>query len=67
MSGAFTTNGVWEAQFFGHSNWLYTLERTTNFGSWTSISPAVQGTGGNMILEDTNTVAARAFYRVRVQ
>jgi hypothetical protein len=67
LSGAFTTNGVWQAQFFGHSNWLYTLECTTNFGSWTPVSPTLRGTEDDMILQDTNAVVAKSFYRVRAE
>jgi hypothetical protein len=67
LSGTFTTNGVWQAQFFGHSNWLYTLECTTDFGSWTQVSPTVRGTEEDMILQVTNAVAARVFYRVRAE
>ena len=67
FSGEFTTNGVWHARFFGHSNWLYTLESTTNFGSWTPVSPTMRGTDDDMIMQDTNTVAARAFYRVHAE
>jgi hypothetical protein len=67
LSGEFTTNGVWQAWFFGRTNWVYTLERTTDFGSWTPVSPTMRGTGEDMILQDTNTVAGRAFYRVQAQ
>jgi hypothetical protein len=67
LSGAFTANGLWQAQFFGHSNWLYTLECTTDFGSWTPVSPTLCGTEDDMILQDTNAVAARVFYRVRAE
>jgi hypothetical protein len=67
LSGAFTTNGVWQAQFFSRSNWQYTLESTTNFESWTSVSPTLRGTDGNLALQDTNAPTARAFYRVRAE
>ena len=67
LSGAFTTNGIWQAQFFGHSNWLYTLECTTNFASWTRVSPKLRGTEGDMILQDTNAIGARSFYRVHAE
>ncbi len=67
VSGGFTTNGLWQAQFFGRSNWLYTLERTTDFGSWVPAAPALPGTEDTMILVDTNAVTGKAFYRVRAQ
>ena len=65
LTGAFDTNGNWAARFFSHSNWLYTLERMTNFGSWTSVSATLRGTEGEMVLQDTNPPPTRAFYRVR--
>ncbi|MCX6923898.1 MAG: hypothetical protein NT154_11930 [Verrucomicrobia bacterium] len=67
LSGAFSTNGVWQAQFFSRSNWLYTLECTTDFGSWTPVSPTLRGTDQDMILQDMNAVAARVYYRVRAE
>ncbi len=67
VSGGFTSDGVWQVQFFGRSNWLYTLECATDLGSWAAVSPTVRGTGDNMVLGDTNAVAARAFYRVSAQ
>ncbi len=67
VSGHFSTNGVWQTGFFGRTNWSYTLYRTTDFGSWTSVSPTVRGAGDEMILQDTSAVAGRAFYRVQAQ
>jgi hypothetical protein len=65
ISGALTADGTWQAQFFTHSNWLYTLERTDDFNSWMSVSASLRGTEGNLSLQDTNTLPAKAFYRVR--
>jgi hypothetical protein len=67
LSGGFTSNGVWQAGFFGRSNWLYTLERTTDLGSWMPVSPTFRGTEDTMFLLDTNAVAVKAWYRVRAQ
>jgi hypothetical protein len=67
MSGAFTANGAWQAEFYGHSNWVYTLDATADFGSWTPVSPTNRGTEGDMILQDANPPPARAFYRVRAE
>ena len=36
-----SSNGVWQAQFLSRSNWVYTLERTTDFQSWTNVSPVI--------------------------
>jgi hypothetical protein len=61
------TNNVWQAQFLSRSNWLYTLERTTDFQSWTDVSPATSGNGTNLFLPDTNAPADKAFYRVKAE
>lgn len=66
LSGAFS-NGLWQAQFISRSNWLYTLEYTTNFVSWTDVSTTASGTGTNQFLQDTNTPAGEGFYRVRAE
>ena len=65
ITGAFTAGGAWAAQFFARSNWVYTLERTSDFKSWASVSATLRGTESNMSLRDTNTLPAKAFYRVR--
>ena len=61
------TNGAWQAQFTDHLNWLYTLQRTTDFQSWTNVSPTVAGNGTNLFLPDTNPPLANAFYRVSAE
>jgi hypothetical protein len=60
-------NNFWTAQFISRSNWLYTLQRTTNFSSWNSVSPATNGNGTNLFLSDTNPPGAAAFYRISAQ
>jgi hypothetical protein len=64
LTGTFS-NGLWQAQFISRSNWLYTLERTTNFVSWTDVSAAASGNGTNLFLPDTNAPTDKGFYRVR--
>ena len=64
ISGALT-NGQWQVQFFTHTNWVYTLERTMDFKAWTPVSSTLRGTEGFMSLPDTNGLPAKAFYRVR--
>ena len=66
LSGSFS-NAVWQAQFISRSNWLYTLERTGDFQSWTNVSAAMTGNATNLFLQDTNPPASRAFYRVRAE
>jgi len=63
LAGAFS-NGVWQAQFCSQSNWLYALERTSDFHSWTNICPATPGNATNVFLQDTNPPAEKAFYRL---
>jgi hypothetical protein len=59
------TNGFWQVQFTGKTNWLYTLERTSNFRSWTEASAPVAAANGWTFIVDTNAPAPLAFYRVR--
>jgi len=46
------------------TNWLYTLERTSDFIHWTPASPATAGTGDSLVLRDPIPPPASAFYRV---
>jgi hypothetical protein len=64
LTGEFI-NGAWQVSFLSRSNWLYTLERTTDFKSWTNILPVVSGNGTNVVLPDFNPPTDKAFYRVR--
>jgi hypothetical protein len=66
LSGSFS-NSNWRAQFISQSNWIYILERTTNFVSWTDASSMTSGNGTNLFLQDTNAPADKAFYRVSAQ
>jgi hypothetical protein len=59
------TQGVWRASFTARTNWLYTLERTSDFHSWTAASPTTPAAGGQQVLSDTNPPPNRAFYRIR--
>ncbi|HTL56362.1 MAG TPA: hypothetical protein VL361_11835 [Candidatus Limnocylindrales bacterium] len=61
------TNNQWLVQFSTRTNWLYTLERTGDFQSWTSASASTAGTGSNLTLQDTNPPGVGAFYRIRAQ
>jgi hypothetical protein len=66
LAGSFS-NAIWQAQFISQSNWIYTLERTTNFVSWIDASIVTSGNGTNLFLSDTNPPASRAFYRARAE
>jgi hypothetical protein len=63
LTGAFS-NGVWQAQFASRIHWLYTLERTADFVSWSEVSAASAGNGTNLILQDAGVPADKAYYRV---
>jgi hypothetical protein len=56
--------GHWQAQFLSRSNWLYTLERTTDFANWTDVTSA-NGNGTNLLLTDSNAPSGKGFYQIR--
>jgi hypothetical protein len=56
---------AWQVHFTSHANWMYKLERTADFQTWTEASGTVAGTGAAMILSDTNAPTDKAFYKVR--
>lgn len=60
-------NGQWQSQFGSVSNWLYTLQRSTDLQSWSDVPGATFADGTNLILQDTNPPAANAFYRVHAE
>jgi len=62
-----TATGMGQIQFQSTTNWLYQLERTTNFQSWQPASAAVVGISGTMTIQDTNPPSDGAFYRVQAQ
>jgi len=66
LTGGFS-NQVWRVQFLSRSNWLYTLERSADFQTWLSASPTQTGNGTNLIVQDMNPQADKAFYRVRAE
>ena len=66
LSGAFS-NSIWQVQFTSRSNWVYTLERTTNFQSWAATSPPISGNEINLFLSDTHAISDKAFYRVKAE
>jgi hypothetical protein len=66
LSGAFS-NDIWRAWFLSRSNWVYTLQRTTDLQTWTNVSPASAGNGTNLFLPDTHPPTNQAFYRISAQ
>jgi len=61
------TNNFWQAQFISQSNWLYTLENTADFISWSDASISTSGNGTNLFLPDINAISDKSFYRVRAE
>ena len=64
LTGGFSNN-VWHVQFLSRTNWIYILERTADFQSWTDASPPTPGSGTNLVLPDAAAPTDKAFYRVR--
>jgi len=63
QSGSFS-NGVWQASFDGLTNWVYTLQRTADFKTWTDVSPRTGGPGAPLVLLDSAPPSGHAFYRI---
>lgn len=57
-------NGRWLAQFTSQDDWLYTLQRTADFQTWTNVSAQTTGNGTTLYLFDNNPLPNQAFYRV---
>jgi len=54
-----------KVQLASDTNWVYTLEQTADFQTWTPAAPAVTGNGTNLVLQATNTTPAYLFYQVQ--
>lgn len=54
-----------EISFASDTNWVYTIETSTNLTSWSVAAPTAPGNGTNLVLQATNTLTDAAFYRVR--
>jgi hypothetical protein len=60
-----STVAAGQVQFASDTNWLYTLEQSSDFKTWTPAAPVVFGNGTNLLLQATNAPADQSFYRVR--
>ena len=58
-------NAIWQGQFLSRTNWIYTLQRTTNLVSWDNLSSATNGNGTNLFLPDNSPPRTSAYYRIR--
>lgn len=54
-----------QVQFASDTNWLYTLEQSSDLENWSAAAPATFGNGTNLILQATNLPPGKIFYRVR--
>ena len=59
------TSVAGQIQFGSDTNWLYTLEQSSDFKNWSPAAPLLAGTGTNLILQATNPPPDKRFYRVR--
>jgi hypothetical protein len=60
-------NGTWQFDFLSRPDWLYTLERTVDFQTWTPLLPSTPGGAGDLRLTDASPPQPAAFYRVRAE
>ena len=54
-----------QIQFSSDTNWLYTLEQSSDLQNWSSAATAIFGGGTNLVLQATNLPPDKMFYRVR--
>jgi hypothetical protein len=52
-----------QVDFVSRTNWVYFVERSTNLFEWAAFAGPLTG-GGLRTVQDTNSGAVRAFYRV---
>jgi uncharacterized repeat protein (TIGR01451 family) len=69
MSGASLASPAVSISFLSETGLSYLLEykNLLDDPKWTPVSPAVPGTGGVMMLQDTNEPAASRYYRLRTE
>lgn len=66
LTGGFVGN-QWRVDFQSRTNWVYTVERTTDFQTWVALGPPSPGNGTTLRVSDTNPPAGNAGYRIRSQ
>ena len=60
------TNGLMRVRFAGRTNWLYTLERSTDLTNFASVQTVILPASTNVVLEDAFLAGVTSrFYRVR--
>ncbi len=63
--GAVQSLAAGKIQFASDTNWLYTLEQSADFETWSVAAPATLGNGTDLVLQATNLPVNQSFYRVR--
>jgi hypothetical protein len=58
------TNTIWQVQFWSHSGWNYTLQKSADLQTWSPLAPTVGGSGDLLTLQDTNGLQQSQYYRV---
>jgi hypothetical protein len=64
ISAASTEFG-WTVRFESRAGWIYMLERTVDFKTWTPVGTPAEGSGEEIILVDPTPAESAAFYRVK--
>jgi hypothetical protein len=64
LTGGFQ-GGQWQGQFLSCTNWFYSLERSTDLQSWTTVTNGISGNATNLVTVDPAPPTDKAFYRVR--
>jgi hypothetical protein len=64
LTGAFS-NATWRVSFNNQTNWLYTLQRTTDLLTWSEVTTSNVVAGTVVTLTDPTPPANQAFYRVQ--
>lgn len=64
LAGQFS-GGQWQCSFTSRTNWIYSLERSTNLLNWTAVVTNSPGVDGLKILSDASSPPEKSFYRIR--
>ena len=57
--------GQWRAQFVSCTNWSYSLERSPDLKSWTTVTNGIPGNNTNLLIADPAPAVDKLFYRIR--
>lgn len=66
LTGDFS-GSQWRAQFHGPTNWMYALERSEDFQTWSETSSTITTGSTNLTLWDASPPAKKGFYRIRAE